>query len=67
MDKEKQISLTKDEILQIAVDVKLGKRPVSDLEKYGIELGEEIEGDIAKEMLIREIEELDEFDDEDED
>ena len=59
------MSLTKDEILQIAVDVKLGKRPESDLEKHGIEFGEEIEGDIAKEMLIREMEELDEFDDED--
>ena len=53
---------TAEELLQIAVEVKRGDRPESDLARYGITLGPPITGDAAKEMLLAELELLDEED-----
>jgi len=48
---------TKEQILRIAAEVEQGKRPNSDLEKYGITLGEsETEG--ARERLLAELDDL---------
>lgn len=58
------MKLSKDERMDIAVDVLQGKRPESDLEKYGIEFGEKFAGEVAREMLIREMEDLDDEDEE---
>ena len=54
---------TKEELLQIAADVLAGRRPESDLAKYGITLGDTIEGDLARKMLLDELDALDSNDD----
>jgi hypothetical protein len=54
---------TKEELLQIAADVWAGRRPESDLAKYGLTLGETIEGERARQKLLDELEALDSDDD----
>ena len=54
---------TKEELLQIVADVLAGRRPESDLAKYGLTLGETIEGDLARQQLFDELEALDSGDD----
>jgi hypothetical protein len=58
--------LSNEELLKIAAEVMEGKRPQSDLEKYGLSLGEEIEGERAKDMLMSELSALGAWDEDDE-
>jgi hypothetical protein len=50
--------LSNEELLKIAAEVMEGKRPQSDLEKYGLSLGEKIEGAPAKNRLLSELKAL---------
>lgn len=50
--------LTREEMLTIAAEVWEGKRPESDLQKYGVRLGEVEEGDDARERLLDELADL---------
>ena len=54
--------MTKQEILKIAAEVLEGKRPESDLKKYGTALGPKVEGEEAKKMLLQEVEEAEKTD-----
>lgn len=50
---------SREDLLRIAAEVWAGTRPVSDLQKYGISLGETISGEDAREQLLAELEALD--------
>ena len=54
---------TKEELLRIAAEVWAGRRPKSDLAKYGLTLGDTVEGDEARKQLLDELEALDSGDD----
>jgi hypothetical protein len=47
--------LTREDMLRIAAEVWEGKRPESDLQKYGIRVGNTDEGDAARERLLAEL------------
>jgi hypothetical protein len=47
--------LTNQEKLQIAVEVFEGSRPFSDMEKQGLSFGDEIGGDLAKQLFLDEL------------
>jgi hypothetical protein len=50
--------LSRDDMLRIAAEVWEGKRPESDLQKYGIRVGNADEGDAARERLLSELADL---------
>jgi hypothetical protein len=56
--------LTQEDLLRIASEVWEGKRPESDLEKYGISLGPAVGGEDAKQQLLGELAALGEDGDE---
>jgi hypothetical protein len=58
--------LTNEELLKIAAEVREGKRPESDMQKYGLSVGERLTGEAAKQQLLSELEALGAFDDESE-
>jgi hypothetical protein len=60
--------LTREDILRIAAEVWEGKRPESDLQKYGIRIAEKDEGEEARERLLAELASLGlDLDDDDDD
>jgi hypothetical protein len=50
--------LTREDMLRIAAEVWEGKRPDSDLQKYGISVGNADEGDAARRRLLAELADL---------
>lgn len=57
-DKDKP-KLNREELLRIAAEVWDGSRPASDLEKYGLTLGDTLQGEEARALLFAELEALD--------
>jgi len=53
-----ETGLTRDEVMKMAEENIKGNVSDEELEKHGITLGETIEGEDAKEMLIQELEAL---------
>jgi hypothetical protein len=49
-------SKTKEELLRIAEEAVAGTRDAADLQRYGITLGESIEGDAAKSLFLEHLE-----------
>ena len=50
-----ELEINKERLMQVAQEVLAGKRPESDLEKYGIELEDVATGEEAKRMLLAEL------------